>query len=48
MYLEPDAEVTTSYNYEDENGKYGLDRLDKQSLGYHESLDMFVVNADTK
>jgi len=35
--------VTTSYNREDENGRYALDRLDKQSLGYHESLD-FPIN----
>ena len=37
--MDEEATVTTSYNREDENGKYALDRLDKQSLGYLESLD---------
>ncbi len=45
--LDPDAEVTTSYNLTDENGKrYGLDRLDKQSLGYHETLDFPITGPD--
>lgn len=38
--------VTTSYNREDENGRYSLDRLDKQSLGYHESLDFPIIGPD--
>ena len=40
------ATVTTSYNHEDENGRYALDRLDKQSLGYHESLDFPITGPD--
>ena len=40
------ATVTTSYNREDENGRYALDRLDKQSLGYHESLDFPIKGPD--
>ena len=45
--LDKDAEVTTSYNLVDENGKrYALDRLDKQSLGYHESLDFPIIGPD--
>ena len=40
------AKVTTSYNQEDENGRYALDRLDKQSLGYHESLDFPIIGPD--
>ena len=42
------ATVTTSYNREDENGRYALDRLDKQSLGYHESLDFPIIGPDGK
>lgn len=42
------ATVTTSYNREDENGRYALDRLDKQSLGYHESLDFPITGPDGK
>lgn len=40
------ATVTTSYNQEDEHGRYSLDRLDKQSLGYHESLDFPIIGPD--
>ena len=37
---DPAAEVTTQYNKIDDDGRrYSLDRLDKQSLGYQESLD---------
>ncbi|XKM13844.1 site-specific DNA-methyltransferase [Orbaceae bacterium ac157xtp] len=39
LLLDREAIVTTSYNLQDENGEYSLDRLDKQSLGYIESLD---------
>ena len=39
---------TTSYNQEDEHGKYSLDRLDKQNLGYHESLDFTIIGSDGK
>ncbi|MCR4773083.1 MAG: site-specific DNA-methyltransferase [Prevotella sp.] len=40
------ATVTTSYNREDEKGKYSLDRLDKQNLGYLESLDFPIEGPD--
>ena len=46
IYNDMGAKVTTSYNQEDENGRYALDRLDKQSLGYHESLDFPIVGPD--
>ena len=47
LFLDKDVEVTTSYNHVDENGKrYSLDRLDKQSLGYHESLDFPIMGPD--
>ena len=41
-----DAVVTTQYNKEDEFGRYALDRLDKQSLGYQSSLDFPIVGTD--
>ena len=44
--LDADAIVTTSYNLTDEKGRYSLDRLDKQSLGYHESLDFPILGPD--
>lgn len=40
------AVVTTVYNRKDENGRYSLDRLDKQSLGYQPSLDFPIVGPD--
>ena len=44
-----ELEVTTQYNHVDENGKrYSLDRLDKQSLGYQESLDFPIIGTDGK
>lgn len=46
--LDKNATVTTSYNLEDENGKYSLDRLDKQSLGYIKSLDFPIKSLDGK
>ena len=46
--LDKDATVTTSYNLRDEKGAYSLDRLDKQSLGYHESLDFPIIGPDGK
>ena len=47
--LDTEAEVTTTYNNVDENGKrYSLDRLDKQSLGYHSSLDFPITGPDGK
>lgn len=46
LNLDAEAEVTTSYNLRDENGEYSLDRLDKQSLGYIESLDFPIIGPD--
>lgn len=44
-----EATVTTSYNKVDSDGRrYALDRLDKQSLGYLESLDFPIVGPDGK
>ncbi len=40
------ATVTTNYNLKDEKGEYALDRLDKQSLGYVQSLDFPIVGPD--
>ncbi len=50
LKFNPDKEatVTTNYNLTDENGDYSLDRLDKQSLGYVESLDFPIVGPDGK
>ena len=49
LNLDKNAEVSSSYNLVDENGKrYGLDRLDKQSLGYHDSLDFPIIGPDGK
>ena len=45
-FMDKDAVVTTSYNLRDEHGEYSLDRLDKQSLGYIESLDFPIVGPD--
>jgi adenine-specific DNA-methyltransferase len=44
--LDLGASVTTSYPYEDEVGKYGLERLDKQNLGYVPTLDFEIVSPD--
>ncbi len=44
--LDRDAEVTTVYNQIDDKGEYSLDRLDKQSLGYVESLDFPIIGPD--
>lgn len=41
-----EAEVTTSYAREDERGKYGLERLDKQNLGYQKTLDFPIIGPD--
>ena len=43
-----EASVTTVYNHEDEIGRYSLDRLDKQSLGYQPSLDFPIKGPDGK
>lgn len=44
--LDKDGKVSTSYNYEDGNGRYALDRLDKQSIRYSPSLDYEIVGPD--
>ncbi|MCR4511751.1 site-specific DNA-methyltransferase [Aeromicrobium sp. 50.2.37] len=44
--LDPDAVATTSYNNEDERGKYALERLDKQNLQYSSSMDYDLVGPD--
>ncbi len=41
--LDPLASATTSYNRSDEDGRYALERLDKQNLSYSESLDYVLV-----
>ena len=46
--LDNEACVTTNYNYKDEFGRYSLDRLDKQSLGYQPSLDFPIIGPDGK
>jgi adenine-specific DNA-methyltransferase len=46
--LDREAKVTTSYNLRDAKGEYALDRLDKQSLGYVESLDFPIEGPDGK
>lgn len=50
LKFNPDKEatVTTNYNLTDENGDYSLDRLDKQSLGYLQSLDFPIIGPDGK
>lgn len=45
-FLDNNATVTTVYNRSDENGEYALERLDKQNLGYHESLDFPIIGPD--
>src|SRR5690606_3674083 len=44
--LDPDAVATTSYNLRDDRGRYSLERLDKQNLGYQKSLDFPIVGPD--
>lgn len=49
FYQDKDAVVTTSYNQVEADGRrYALDRLDKQSLGYLESLDFPIKGPDGK
>lgn len=43
---DPHAKVTTRYPHRDEHGAYGLERLDKQSLGYQASLDFPIEGPD--
>jgi|AntAceMinimDraft_1070359.scaffolds.fasta_scaffold13358_2 adenine-specific DNA-methyltransferase len=44
--LDAGAIATTSYNKEDDLGLYSLERLDKQNLGYSESLDFPITGPD--
>ncbi|MBR8801916.1 site-specific DNA-methyltransferase [Porphyromonas levii] len=44
--IDKKATVTTVYNQRDEKGEYSLDRLDKQSLGYIETLDFPITGPD--
>ena len=46
LKIDKEATVTTSYNRKDEKGEYSLDRLDKQSIRYSESLDYVIVGPD--
>lgn len=44
--IDKNATVTTVYNQKDEKGEYSLDRLDKQSIRYSESLDYEIIDKD--
>lgn len=44
--LDPLALATTSYNRSDENGRYSLERLDKQNLTYSSSMDYVLTGPD--
>ena len=44
--LDDEGSVTTSYNLEDQQGKYSLVRLDMQNLQYSKSLDYDLVGPD--
>ena len=44
--LDPDSVATTSYNNEDERGRYALERLDKQNLQYSASMDYELIGPD--
>ena len=46
LNLDKEAEVTTSYPLSDENGKYALERLDKQNLQYSKSMDYEITGPD--
>ena len=48
VFMDRNSTVSTVYNLRDEKGEYSLDRLDKQSLGYIESLDFPIVGPDGK
>ena len=48
LNLDTDGKVTTQYNLRDDKGEYALDRLDKQSLGYIESLDFPITGPTGK
>lgn len=44
--VDEEGTVTTSYNQQDEHGKYSLVRLDQQNLQYSPSLDYDLVGPD--
>lgn len=46
LNIDKEASVSTSYNRRDEKGEYSLDRLDKQSIRYSESLDYVITGPD--
>lgn len=46
LNLDKNAKVSTSYNLEDEKGKYALDRLDKQSIRYSSSMDYEIKDKE--
>lgn len=46
LNIDKEAAVTTSYNRKDDKGEYSLDRLDKQSIRYSESLDYTIIGPD--
>lgn len=46
VFPDPYAEVSTQYNHEDEQGRYSLERLDKQNLQYSPSMDYDLVGPD--
>ena len=46
LTLDPLASATTDYNRMDENGRYSLERLDKQNLTYSESMDYVLIAPD--
>ena len=45
-FMDNKAEVSTSYNLKDEKGEYALDRLDKQSIRYSDSLNYEIKGPD--
>ncbi|MGV9197047.1 DNA methyltransferase [Arcanobacterium canis] len=43
---DPRAQASTQYNQSDDNGRYSLERLDKQNLQYSASMDYELVGPD--
>jgi adenine-specific DNA-methyltransferase len=46
MFDDVQANVSTRYPHRDEGGQYSLERLDKQNLGYFDSLDFPIEGPD--
>ena len=46
LLADPLAQASTQYNRSDENGRYSLERLDKQNLQYSASMDYDLVGPD--